>query len=264
MEGIRQYSAASSTLAIVDLISEEFSAHLKERLSAFCFGAVQAAEDASYYSFERTLREFLERYDSKAHSTKIGMAGELIIHALMPHIHPGLTSAAVFFNKEERSIKKGFDSTFYAAASSAIWYAEVKSGEVRSGQSADEKVASLIGLAASGVEQMLGSGALRSRWDSAIVDAALTLESSEAATVKKLLRSDADSIAQQEEFTKNVILAAAVMHEISHCQVSDSHLSSIVADLDSSGRFSATQLLVVQQEAIESLISILRGMADDG
>lgn len=263
IEGIRLHEAGSTALVVVESVSDKFKMHLRERLAAFCYGAVEAAEDTTYYSFEKTVKEFLDRYEKKPDSTKIGMAGELIVHVLMPHTHPELSSSAVFFNKEERSIKKGFDLTFHAADGQSIWYGEVKSGEVNERQTADEKSASLLKLAARDLSAMLGPGAERSRWDSAMIDAGLTLESAQAKTAKALLRSDVSFATAGDGYTKNVVLASAVMHALDHCQVSDAELHSTVAGLNIDARFSSMCVLVVQQEEIESIISFLREVVAD-
>lgn len=255
--------SGETALVIVESISDEFREHLRERLAAFCYGAVLVDEDASYYSFERTISEFLVRYETKAPATKIGMAGELIVHVLMPHAHPDLSSSAVFLNKEERSIKKGFDLTFHAPKSDALWYGEVKSGEVADGQSADEKSATLLKLAAADIADKLGPGAERSRWDSAIYDAGATLESSQAHTAKALLRSDVSSALDGKKYDKNVVLAAAVLHALDHCRISPEALGDTVDGLNSSGRFSKMAVLAVQQDEIESVIEFLREVAVD-
>ena len=263
IDGIRLQAAGNSALVVVESISDKFKIHLRERLAAFCYGAVQAAEDSTYYSFEKTVEEFLDRYEKKPDSTKIGMAGELIVHVLMPHTHPQLSSSAVFFNKEERSIKKGFDLTFHAVDGQAIWYGEVKSGEVNGTQTADEKSASLLQLAARDITEMLGPDAKRSRWDSAIIDAGLTLGSGQARTAKTLLRSDVSAMAAGKNYTKNVVLASAVMHALDHCQVSDAAMLATVAGLNRTNRFSSMCVLAVQQEEIESVISFLREVVAD-
>lgn len=256
--------SGETALVVVESISDEFREHLRERLAAFCYGAVLADEDSSYYSFERTISEFLIRYETKASTTKIGMAGELIVHVLMPRAHPGLSSSAVFLNKEERSIKKGFDLTFHAPKGDALWYGEVKSGEVGAGQTADEKSASLLKLAANDIADKLGPGAERSRWDSAIYDAWATLESAQAQTAKALLRSDVSSALDGESYDKNVVLAAAVMHALEHCQISGDALADVVDGLNQSNRFTKMSVLAVQQDDIESVIAFLREVAGDG
>ncbi|WP_169164139.1 hypothetical protein [Cellulomonas taurus] len=245
-------------VVIVDEVSEQLGVQLRDRLAAYCFGSANVADDADYYSFERTIKELLVRYDTKPHETKIGMAGELLVHVLVPHTHPNMSSSAVFLNKEERSIKKGFDLTFHATADGSVWYGEVKSGVVKGTQLADEKSVDLLKTAAADIADKLGKGAQRSRWDSAVADAVLTLEASQAASAKKLLRNDATEAAAGKLKNKNVLVAAVVMHEIGHCEISGAHVRQAVSSLNSTGRFSSVAVLVAQQHEIETLLDHLR------
>ena len=245
-------------LVLVDVVSDELGEQLRERLSAYCYGAANVDEDADYYSFEQTIEELLVRYESKPSATRIGMAGELLVHVLVSHTHPEMTSSAVFLNKEERSIKKGFDLTFHTAEGGAVWYGEVKSGLVKDPQSADEKSAALLKTAAADVADKLGKGAQRSRWDSAVADAYLTLEGAHAASAKALLRNDATEVAAGSLTTKNVVVAAVVMHEIDHCEISGDTVRKVASALNSAGRFSNVAVLVAQQHEIETLIDHLR------
>ncbi|MCD7102071.1 hypothetical protein [Pseudoclavibacter sp. 13-3] len=263
IEGLSLQSDGNTALVVIESISDTFKEHLQKRLAAFCYGAQTAAEDSSYYSFENTIREFLDRYEKKPESTKIGMAGELIVHVLMPHTHARLSSTAVFFNKEERSIKKGFDLTFHGVDGNALWYGEVKSGRVNESQTADEKSADLLKKAASDIADKLGPGAERSRWDSAIIDAGITLQSPQAATAKALLRSDVSSAVAGSDFEKNVVLASTVIHALDHCQLSSEKLIETVRGLKKSSKFSSMCVLSVQQEEIESVISFLREVVTD-
>lgn len=259
---MRLESDGSTALIIVDSISKEFKAHLRERLAAFCFGAVQVAEDPDFYSFESTIRQFLERFETKAYSTQVGIAGELIVHALIPQTHPHLTSSAVFFNKEERNIKKGFDLTFLSNDGTTLWYGEVKSGEVNPQQSADEKAARLLQDAARDIAEKLGAGARRSRWDSAMYDTYATLEAGLARTARELLRQDTEPIPEDAHPAKNVVLASAVIHAPHHCEVTEPAVRASVKALSGSGPFSAMCVLVVQQSELESVIRYLREVAD--
>lgn len=261
MQGTRIEVSDAVALVMVDEVSDEFKAQLRERLSDYCYGAVQATEDAGYYSFEKTITELLIRYDSKRASTRIGMAGELLVHTLVTHTHPTMSSAALFLNKEERSIKKGFDLTFHTNAGGAVWYGEVKSGMVGANQSANAKSAILLQKAASDIADKLGGGAERSRWDSAISDAAHTLEGPDADSVKSLLRSDCLSATGGGLTTKNVVVAAVVMHPIGSSAVGSDAVRASAATVKATGKFTEVAVLVAQQHELESVISYLREVA---
>lgn len=270
-EGIEQYLGAmdgidvkvteSATLVIVRAISEDFRVHVRDRLAEYCYGAVTVSEDLNFYSFEKTVAEFLRRYDPKPRMTQLGMAGELIVHVLMPLLHAELTSAAVYFNKEERSIKKGFDLTFLGSSDTTFWYGEVKSGEVSASSNADEKAASLIDIAASSLASMLDDADHLSRWEAALTDTRLTLEGGYASTARELLRSDSETIRQGGAIKKRAVLAGAVMHELDHCEVTNEGMEQILDSISTGDDFADVRILVVQQDALEAVIEHLREVA---
>lgn len=262
MDGLEVEQVQGATLVIVRAISDDFRTHVRDRLAEYCYGATTVSEDTDYYSLERTVAEFLQRYEPKPRKTQLGMAGELIVHVLMPLLYAELTSAAIYFNKEERSIKKGFDLTFLGSSESAIWYGEVKSGEVASSSSADEKAAVLIDTAASSLSSMLEDVSMLSRWDAALIDTRLTLELGLAKTARELLRSDSETVRDGGTLTKRVLLAGAVIHELRHCFVTTAGLEEIAEAIASSERFSEAKILVIQQDALEAVIEYLREVAN--
>ncbi len=255
-------AVSGARLVILGEISAEFCAHIRARLAEFCYGATTVSEDSSFYSFEKTVAEFLRRYDLKPRKTRLGMAGELVVHVLMPLLQSDLTSAAVYFNKEERSIKKGFDLTFVNSTDLAIWYGEVKTGEVAEPDSADKKAAALVNTAATSVDTMLADRDQLSRWDAALVDTRLTLEAGMADTARVLLRSDSEAVRQGGTLQKRVVLAGTVVHELGHCVVTSVGVEAIVAAIASSDRFTEAKILVIQQDSLEAVIAYLREVAD--
>lgn len=262
VDGIEIEQMRGATLVIVRAISDDFRSHVRDRLAEYCYGATTVSEDTNFYSFEKTVAEFLERYNPKPRKTQLGMAGELIVHVLMPLLHAELTSAAVYFNKEERSIKKGFDLTFLGSNESAIWYGEVKSGEVALRSNADEKAAALIDTAAASLASMLDDVSLLSRWDAALIDTGLTLELGLAKTARELLRSDSETVRRGGTVNKRVLLAGAVMHELGHCIVTTAGVDNIVESIASNDQFSESKILVIQQDALEAVIDYLREVAN--
>jgi len=261
MDGIDVEVTEGATLVIVRTISKEFRAHVRERLAEYCYGAVTVSEDLTFYSFEKTVAEFLRRFDPKPRTTQLGMAGELIVHVLMPLLHAELTSAAVYFNKEERSIKKGFDLTFLGSDDTTFWYGEVKSGEVPESSSADEKAASLVELAASSLSSMLDDVDHLSRWEAALTDTRLTLEGGYAITARDLLRSDSETVRQGGAIKKRAVIAGAVMHELDHCEVTNEGMEQILEFISTGDDFADVRILVIQQDALEAVIEHLREVA---
>lgn len=263
MQGITVVSTGESVAVVVHELSDELKVLIRDRLSGICYGSADILEDPEYYSFENTVEEFLKRYDTKSLTTKLGMAGELIIHSLMPEHHVDLLNTSIFFNKEERSIKKGFDLTFTNLSMDELWYGEVKSGEVskarpdRETQSASSKLGQLVATAAGDIHGKLTKQRNRSWWDSAMTDAAKVLQTDEAKSIKKLLRAHAGTEAVGD-IGFNVLLGAVVMHESVLDKITLD--ASIVATkkVTDSQKFQRVKLLVVQQETAELLIEFIR------
>jgi hypothetical protein len=261
MDGVQVIETAGARVVIVQTITGDFVEHVRARLSEYCYGAAYSQEDSDYYSFQKTMDEFVKRFDPKPLKTKIGMAGELLVHVLMPLLHTDLISAAVFFNKEERSIKKGFDLTFSGIDGETIWYGEVKSGQVSKNQTADGKGTHLLETASRAIKSMLDDSAHLSRWESALIDVGMTLQSEEASSVKRLFRADSEALRTGAPILKRAVLAGAVMHEASHCSISPQGLAPAIDAIATDSTFEDVRILAIQQDTIESLIVELRKLA---
>lgn len=242
---------------IVDFISPEIGSTLLRRLNTFCYGAEKIQDDMDFYSVKNTLEQFFERYDSKSDKIKTGMIGELLVHLFLDYTHPTLTSSAVFFNKEEKSIKKGFDLTFYESGTESIWYGEVKSS-ISIPKIASDKADGLLKTADKGLTNMLGAGAQRSRWESALVDADLTLNSKAAISVKSLLRDDAKKLASSQAIHAKAFLAAIVFHDIDHCRIDDTNGHSNNVSTIAGFTYSDIKSVVIQQSTIDEIERLLR------
>lgn len=263
MQGITVVSTGESVAVVVHELSDELKVLIRDRLSGICYGSADILEDPEYYSFENTVEEFLKRYDTKSLTTKLGMAGELIIHSLMPEHHVDLLNTSIFFNKEERSIKKGFDLTFTNLSMDELWYGEVKSGEVskarpdRETQSASSKLGQLVATAAGDIHGKLTKQRNRSWWDAAMTDAAKVLQTDEAKSIKKLLRAHAGTEAVGD-IGFNVLLGAVVMHESVLDKITLEASKVATKKVTDSKKFQQVKLLVVQQETAELLIDFIR------
>lgn len=77
------------------------------------------------FTYKHTIKRFLERYELKKTIQK-GMIGELLTHLLIPQ-YIDFNAISIMKNKEENSIRKGFDIV-YTDDNNSIWYCEVKSG----------------------------------------------------------------------------------------------------------------------------------------
>jgi hypothetical protein len=260
VDGIRLIGNSAVSAVIVDHVSDEMKGMIHARLNEYCYGATRVLEDSTYYSFEKTVEQFLERFESKHRTTQIGMAGELLVHLLMPMAHPSLTNVSIYFNKEERSIKKGFDLTFFHESAQTVWYSEVKSGEP-AGESADAKAASLMATAASDLAAKMTAHSPRSRWESAQLDAGLAIRSEEAKTVKALLRRDATVVDDGNDLRVNAVLAVSVFHDLQHCEIDETAVIAAAQRIAASNRFDDLRVIAAQQSVFDEVIEFLRTQA---
>lgn len=258
LEGVRSIAVGDASVLLVEDITEEIKSTLKSRLVDYCYGRVRAGEDPEYYSFYYTVEEFFHLYDSKPDTIKYGLAGELIVHLLAPFGHDSLTSACVYFNKEERQLKKGFDLTFLDQNDGGVWYGEVKSGHVNPEQTANTKVRDLISEAERGLHEMFTSDVRRKRWDAAILDADNALSGNYAKSVKALLRSDFKATYQGKSPRIRALLCAVVMHPLDLSRIEDSMGAALHSNVVKRGRFDKLRLLLIQQSTLESLVDVLR------
>lgn len=258
MDGLRVVAVADASILILEQVTEETQQTLNARLVEYCYGRVQAAEDPDYYSFDLTIEEFFKLYDSKNDETKLGIAGELIVHLLVPHGHERLVSAALYLNKEESSIKKGFDLTFIDESDGGLWYGEVKAGRVNDAQTADTKARDLISTAELGLNKMFTTDVRKKRWDAAALDANATLQSADADSVKKLLRADFKTAKSGASVKVRALLCAVVMHKMDLSEIDSETGKALIASVTGRGRFDDLRLLLIQQSDLEDLVGVLR------
>ena len=171
---IERDDQTSSTICIVEALSEELKETIRKQLSSICQGATRGESGKKVYSYHNTLREFLERYESKAEDTKKGIIGELVSHVLFIEFFNDFQIISPLFNMEERSIKKSFDLLLFHSTQATLYYTEVKSGTANN-ESSDDKNIRLLGIAKSDIHQKLNDNN-DNNWLNAINGATISLE----------------------------------------------------------------------------------------
>lgn len=258
MDGVRIVAVDDASILVLEEVTQEIKDTLNARLVEYCYGRVNAAEDPDYYSLDTTIEEFFKLYDTKSDETRLGIAGELIVHLLLPHGHERLISAALYLNKEESAIKKGFDLTFYDDVDGGLWYGEVKAGRVNAAQTADSKVRDLVGVAERSLHDMFTSDVRKKRWDAAQLDADATLRSKEANTVKRLLRADFKTIDGGGTAKVRALLCGVVMHQLDLSEIDAATGKVLIDNVTGRGRFADLRILLIQQADLEDLVEVLR------
>lgn len=159
----------------VDL-SDEIEELLRGQLTFICYGQSASQSGLSVYNYKNTLKEFLTRYESKNEDKQKGMIGEMLSHLVINEFFPEYHVVSPFFNKEERSVKKGFDVVLSSKQSNEIWITEVKSGELHKNKDSDETTTDLLGTAKRDLVNRLNKKESLSLWLNAINDAKLVFE----------------------------------------------------------------------------------------
>lgn len=216
IEGVKQIDKSNCTLYIMENFSEEFKQIIRDQLQGIWSGFATADSLPEFYSYRFTLESFLERYNPKDDKTKKGMIGELLAHILLNHTDNNLTSLSILKNKEEKSIKKGFDIIYCDIDNDKLWYSEVKSGKSETGnEDSNTYNKILLNRAKKGISDMINERR-NSLWESALIDVDLVIkESNSKLNLKKILSKDSPILKPEQK--KNVILISSLYHSISDC-----------------------------------------------
>lgn len=256
IDGVRQIKKSNCTLYVIDNFSEEFKQIIRSQLQGIWSGFAEADSLPEFYSYKYTLQSFIERYDPKDNNTKKGMIGELLAHLLLNHTENNFTSLSILKNKEEKSIKKGFDIIYCEVDCDKLWYSEVKSGKSESGKENSNTYNDiLLNRAKKGINDMI----LKERnslWESALIDVDLMIKESKGKlNLKQILSKDSPSLKRDQK--KNVILISSLYHNIVDCINEDNIVSfydnTVLEDL-----FQEIKIISIQKNAFETVANFLR------
>lgn len=242
-------------LCRIDNLSDELKQLIRDQLSAICHGKVKVEENLKIHSYKETLKSFLDRYKNKSIDTKKGMIGEFLSHLIIDKVLPQLESISVLFNKEELSIKKGFDLNYVEKNKNVIWYGEVKSGQLQDGDMPDDGNKKLLRKSKKGLGKLLSSqrGNL---WDSVITDTYLTITGDKSITVRKLLNSDFEEIEDGNLSKKNGILISVFFHNTNE-EVSHKSICEYLKEVLDEDIFSDVILFSIQKSTYEAIEQFL-------
>lgn len=198
-------------ICYVEEFSDELKKKIREMFSSIWHGAVDSLERPQF-TYKHTIKRFLERYELKKDDTKKGMIGELLTHLLIPQ-YIDFNAISIMKNKEENSIRKGFDIV-YTDDNNSIWYCEVKSGgDTNTTENINTKNKALLNKAKEDIiEHTLGNRA--TLWDSVLIDVNSTIFSSnKKIDIKKLLDEDHPD-ADNRNLDRNVILSSVLYKKL--------------------------------------------------
>lgn len=206
--GVARLENEHLVVVSIEGLTDELKDCIRASLVGICRGPA-AADGVPGWNYESTVRELHTRLKNKSRNIQVGMIGELLTHVLSFAVFPHLSQTSVYFNKEERAHKKGFDLTFMEDTLSQIWYCEVKSGELGKLSVAD-KSAQLLKAAAADLIGKLTITERASLWDTAINDAMLVLRDADLSRVKELLSGDSTAASEGNDWERHAILTAGV------------------------------------------------------
>lgn len=211
IEGVRISENTTHSIYYIDELSDSLKQIIREQLQGIWNGFSNTETLPEFYSYKNTLSSFLDRYNSKSDETKKGMVGELLSHIILGHQENNLTSLSILKNKEERSIKKGFDIIYCEIDNDKLWYSEVKSGATNSASATDYNDV-LLKRAKDGIQAMINENR-NSLWESALLDVSATIKECDGQLhMLELLSNDSPTMTTEQ--SKNVILISVLYHNL--------------------------------------------------
>lgn len=239
-----QNSVDSVYVCYIEELSNELKEKIIEMLSSIWHGSVDANERPQF-NYNPTVKRFLERYQTKTSDTKKGMIGELLSHLLIP-LYINLSPISIMKNKEENSIRKGFDIV-YTDENNLIWYCEVKSGgDTNITENINTKNISLLNKAKEDIkEHSLGNRA--TLWDSVLIDVNSTIfNSNKKINIKKLLDEDHPD-SENRNLDRNVILTS-VLYKNLNVRICPENLKNYKLGIDTENIFVGLLVFSIQKE----------------
>ncbi len=256
MKGINVTQEDGFVVCHINELSEEIKGLIRSELSAICHGKNEVKEfTLGIHSYKNTLAEFIKRYSSKSSQTKKGMMGEFIAHLVIDKFLPNLKKITIFFNKEEQSIRKGFDLTYVEVSGNAIWYGEVKSGETGNDEGPDAKNKKLLDESKTAMQEFL-QGRRPNLWQSVIMDVSLSLAQGDRKKVKELLDGDITEIQQTPGTKKNAILVSVLFHDITN-KISHEAVRDRLTAIKGEGAFAGLILFCIQKSTYSKIEQFL-------
>lgn len=231
-------------ICYIEELSDELKEKIIEMLSSIWHGSVDANERPQF-NYNTTVKRFLERYQTKTSDTKKGMIGELLSHLLIP-LYINLSPISIMKNKEENSIRKGFDIV-YTDENNLIWYCEVKSGgDTNTTENINTKNISLLNKAKEDIaEHSLGNRS--TLWDSVLIDVNSTIfNSHKKIDIKKLLDEDHPDT-ENRNLDRNVILTS-VLYKNLDVKICPNNLKNYKLGTDTENIFVGLVVFSIQKE----------------
>lgn len=255
IDGVREINNLNCTLYVIDEFSDEFKQIIRKQLQGIWSGFAAADSLPEFYSYKLTLKSFLERYNPKDSNTRKGMIGELLAHILLNHTDNNLTSLSILKNKEEKSIKKGFDIIYCEDGVDKLWYSEVKSGRSEKGtEDSNTYNEILLNRSKKSIIEMILEKR-NSLWESALIDVDLVInETKDKINLKQLLSRDSPELKTDQK--KSVILISSLYHNTSDC-INENNQLSFYQNAKLENVFEDVKIVSIQKSTFEKVADFL-------
>ena len=247
----------NKTLCMISNLSDELKNILRDELAFVFHGENAVLNLPEHFTYKNTLKIFLERYDKKPEKTKKGMIGELLSHILIPRFFEDFKSLSVLKNKEESSIKKGFDIIYTNVTEKSLWYSEVKSGHKNKADTCGTANTTLLKRSYKGLKEMLNSSR-ETLWDSAMGDVLYTLGQIEGASLRTLLSEH--SPVQSSPTTskdKNAVIIS-VLYEDTKAPLTIKDFDDFMEDIKDKEDFQNILIISFQKSTFEAVADFLK------
>lgn len=243
-------------ICYVEDFSDELKQKIREMLISIWHGSANSQENNDVYHYQNTLKDFLGRYENQSANTKKGIIGELLTHLLIPNYIPQLEVISIMKNKEERSIKKGFDIVYCNNVLKNIWYCEVKSGGDNDHHlGVDEKNSERLNTAKTGIQSMFHSERT-TIWDSVLIDVNLTIfNSDKKVDITRLLKADYPNV-ENRNMDRNVILSS-VLYKSLNLKICPNNLREYKLKVDSENVFVGLIVFSIQKPTYKKIEDFL-------
>lgn len=261
IKGVRIVNGKTGCICFVDDFSLGLQSEIKKRLSNIFHGASEVNSSPDFYSYPNTLKSFLERYNSKDEDTKKGIMGELLAHLLLGVVYKNQHSISILKNKEERSVKKGFDIVYFDSNANKIWYSEVKSGNSSSGKESSTAYNTiLLNRAKNDIDEKLSSNR-NSIWESAMIDATLTIEdNTQKIKLKDLLSADSPALIKNLSSRKNAIMVSVLYHNLKD-EINISDVNSFFDNVVKEKKFTDIIIFSIQKATYSKIAQFIESEA---
>lgn len=209
---VTHFSKDNIQISVFDIktITEELKLFIDENIHQICLG-----EDGDLPTIKLELKERIEGWGDS--NKTIGSIAEFFVHLYLKNY--GYKQECLFFNLEEKSLKKGFDGLY--SIEEEIWFMESKSGLITT---KDISHASKIREAYNDVKKKITTGVDNNPWLNAYNHARIVGTKKNLRDNLKLLSDDFINKRYQHIDNKNIIPCATIFlngvwSPQNHCEI---------------------------------------------